>query len=134
MVQVNYKFFFSRYKQLEGVGAPEDYKDFLEDQTGKRSLKELSDKEYQKVINTIKQVKLPKRPFIGDSQRKRIIANFHDLGFSDAVAEAKRWAEKRTKTSFNQIDLATLGKLVSTSDKMVQNHDEKQREHLKNGN
>ncbi|BDD10888.1 hypothetical protein FUAX_33200 [Fulvitalea axinellae] len=130
-----FKIFFSLWGRISKQRDLGEREEFIEGITGKRSLKALDKWEYAKVMDELTRIGQSFGIGTGTKRwdakangiRRRIISNFHQMNYGDAVKEAKVWAEKQTKMDFNEIPQAELSKLVGVSDKLVRQYEAKLR-------
>ena len=123
----NYQRFFAMFKKLQQAGMKMERDEYLYEQTGKSSLKQLSDWEYNEVCRVM-QDKLRQNTFSPQEKeknlkRKRLISNFYELGYDNAVEALKLWVKKQKfKKELNDHDTQELSVLIAISDKMVKQH------------
>ncbi|BDD11673.1 hypothetical protein FUAX_41050 (plasmid) [Fulvitalea axinellae] len=130
-----FKIFFSLWGRISKQRDLGEREDFIEGITGKRSLRALDKWEYAKVMDELTRIGQSFGIGTGtkrwdakaNGSRRRIISNFHQMGYKDAVASAKSWVRKQTKLDFNDVEQAELSKLVGISDKMVRQYEDKLR-------
>ena len=124
----NYQRFFAMFKKLQQAGMKMERDEFLFEQTGKSSLKQLSDWEYNEVCRVM-QVKLRHLPpteqeKTEDRKRKKLISNFRAMNYSDPVKALKKWVVKQKfKKELKAHTSAELSVLIAITEKMVQQYE-----------
>ena len=124
----NYQRFFAMFKKLQQAGMKMERDEFLHEQTGKSSLKQLSDFEYNEVCRVM-QVKLKHLPpteyeKVCDRKRKKLISDFRAMNYAEPVEALKKWVVKQKfKKELKKHTSAELSVLIAITEKMLKQYE-----------
>ncbi len=127
-----YQRFFAMFKKLQLAGMKMERDEYLSEHTGKTSLKQLSDREYNNVCSIMqKQLKhLPptEEEKTCDRKRKKLISNFRAMNYSEPIIALKNWTLKQKfKKELNKHNGTELSVLIAITEKMVDEYEKEVR-------